>query len=172
VSDTQARGELGDPPESVHELIDELDYPMFIVTVAASGDRAGCLVGFATQCSIGPPRFLVCISDKNRTYRTAHDAEVMVVHLVPDDATDLAELFGAETGDEVDKFERCRWRPGPADTPILEDCGNWFAGRILDRMEAGDHRAFLLEPFEAASDPREGSFAFHRAKRMEPGHRA
>ena len=57
----------------------------------------------------------------------------------------------------MDKFERCRWRPGPADTPILEDCGNWFAGRILDRMEAGDHRAFLLEPFEAASDPREGS---------------
>src|SRR4051794_41781759 len=57
------------PAHAVHELIDELDYPMFIVTVAAGGERAGCLVGFATQCSINPPRFLVCLSDKNRTFR-------------------------------------------------------------------------------------------------------
>ena len=55
---------------------------------------------------------------------------------------------------------------------MLEDCGNWFAGRILDRMDAGDHTAFLLEPFEAASDPGEGSFEFHRARRMDPGHEA
>jgi hypothetical protein len=26
---------------------------------------------------------------------------------------ELAELFGGETGDEVDKFDRCEWRPGP-----------------------------------------------------------
>jgi flavin reductase (DIM6/NTAB) family NADH-FMN oxidoreductase RutF len=150
----------------------ELDYPMFIVTVASRRERAGCLVGFTTQCSIDPPRFLVCISDKNRTYRVARDSDVMIVHLVPEDATDLAELFGAETGDDVDKFERCRWRPGPSGVPVLEDCGNWFAGHILDRVNTGDHRAFLLDPFQAASDPGAGSFAFHRARRMEPGHEA
>ena len=161
-----------DPKDTVHELVAELDYPMFIVTVAASGERAGCLVGFATQCSIDPPRFLVCISEKNRTYRVAREAAVMVVHLVPARAADLAELFGSKTGDEFDKFARCRWRPGPGDTPVLEDCGNWFAGRILDRMDAGDHTAFLLEPFEAASDPGEGAFEFHRARRMDPGHEA
>ena len=161
-----------EPRDTVHELVAELDYPMFIVTVAGSGERSGCLVGFTTQCSIDPPRFLVCISDKNRTHRVAAGAEVIVVHLVPREATALAELFGSETGDDVDKFERCRWRPGPGGTPVLEDCGNWFAGRILDRMDAGDHTAFLLEPFEAASDPGEGSFEFHRARRMDPGHEA
>ena len=158
--------------DTVHELVAELDYPMFIVTVASSGERAGCLVGFTTQCSIDPPRFLVCISGKNRTHRVARDAEVMVVHLVPKDATGLAELFGSETGDETDKFERCGWREGPSGTPVLDECGNWFAGSILERMDAGDHTAFLLEPFEAASDPGEGSFEFHRARRMDPGHEA
>ena len=161
-----------EPKDTVHELVAELDYPMFIVTVASSGERSGCLVGFTTQCSIDPPRFLVCISDKNRTHRVALESEAMVVHLVPEDATGLAELFGSETGDEVDKFERCSWRPGPAGIPVLEECGNWFAGRILDRMDAGDHTAFLLAPFDAASDPGEGSFEFHRARRMEPGHEA
>ncbi len=161
-----------EPKDTVHELVAELDYPMFIVTVSAGGERSGCLVGFTTQCSIDPPRFVVCISDKNRTHRVALESDAMVVHLVPEAATALAELFGSETGDEVDKFERCRWRPGPAGIPVLEECGNWFAGRILDRMDAGDHTAFLLEPFDAASDPGEGSFEFHRARRMEPGHEA
>ena len=158
--------------DAVHELVSELDYPMFIVTVASGDDRAGCLVGFTTQCSIDPPRFLVCLSDKNRTFRVARDAEVMVVHLVPHDADDLAALFGEHTGDDIDKFARCSCSVGPEGTPILDGCGNWFAARILDRMEGGDHRVFLLEPFEAASAPREEPFEFHRARRMQPGHEA
>ena len=156
----------------VHELVSDLDYPMFIVTVTNGRERAGCLVGFATQCSIDPPRFLVCLSDKNRTYRVARDADLVVVHLVPAEADSLAELFGSETGDDTDKFERCAWHDGPGGTPVLDECGNWFAGRILERMPAGDHEALLLEPFDAHSDGDEQAFTFHRAKRLEPGHEA
>ncbi len=145
---------------------------MFIVTVAGAGKPAGCLVGFTTQCSIDPPRFLVCLSEKNRTLRMAMEATVLVVHLVPSEATKLADLFGGQTGDEIDKFEHCSWKPGPEGTPILEECSNWFAGRILERMDAGDHHVFLLDPFEAASAPGERQFDFHRARRMEPGHEA
>ena len=94
------------------------------------------------------------------------------MHLVPEAAADLAELFGGETGDEVDKFARCAWHPGPDGTPVLDACGNWFAGRILDRRPAGDHWAFLLDPFHAESDTREGPFTFHRARRIDPGHEA
>ena len=156
----------------VHELVAELDYPMFIATVAADDERAGCLVGFTTQCSIDPPRFLVCLSEKNRTFRVAREAEVMVVHLVPGEATGLADLFGGETGDEVDKFERCAWRPGPGGAPVLEECGNWFAGRILERIPTGDHCAYLMDPFEASSADDEQPFSFHRARRIAPGHEA
>ena len=161
---------MAEPVQEVHALVSDLDYPMFIVTAANGRERAGCLVGFATQCSINPPRFLVCLSDKNRTYRVAQDAEVLVVHLVPEEADELAQLFGSETGDDTDKFARCAWHPGPEGTPVLDECGNWFAGRILDRMSGGDHCAFLLEPFEAATEEREEPFTFHRAKRIEPGH--
>ena len=154
------------------DLVADLDYAMFIVTAARGEERAGCLVGFATQCSIDPPRFLVCLSDKNRTFRVALETDVLVVHFVPKDATALVELFGGETGDDVDKFARCAWRPGPGGAPILEECGNWFAGKVLERVPAGDHTAFLLEPFEARKERSETPFAFHRAKRIEPGHEA
>jgi len=149
----------------------ELDYPMFIVTTAAGGERAGCLVGFATQCSIHPVRFIACLSDKNRTFRVAQRASVLVVHVVPEGGEKLAELFGSETGDDVDKFARCAWSAGPEDTPVLDDCPNWFAGRILDRIDVGDHWAFLLEPL-TGDDAGGDAFMFQEARWIEPGHEA
>ena len=150
----------------------ELDHPMFIVTARRADELAGCLVGFATQCSIDPLRFIVCLSDKNRTFRVAQDAEVLGVHAVPEGADDLAELFGSQTGDETDKFASGSWSTGPGGVPILDDCGNWFAGRILDRIPAGDHWAFFLEPLSGEGDEREGTFMFHEARWIEPGHEA
>ncbi len=163
-------GRMADVEQVVNEWVGEIDYPMLIVTAAAAGERAGCLIGFSTQCSVDPLRFLVCLSDKNRTFRVARAADVLVVHLVPDHAHELADLFGGETGDEVDKFARCGWHPGPAGAPVLDGCPNWFAARVLERLPAGDHHAFLLDPFEAHHDRDERPFSFHRARRIEPGH--
>jgi flavin reductase (DIM6/NTAB) family NADH-FMN oxidoreductase RutF len=151
-------------------LVLGLDYPMFIVTARAGEERAGCLVGFATQASIHPPRFVVCLSDKNRTYRVACRAEHLGVHCVPADRPDLAQLFGGETGDEVDKFDRTSWHEGPEGVPVVDGCANRFVGRVLERVDAGDHTAFLLEPVVAEAGTDAEEFTFHRAKRIEPGH--
>ena len=158
--------------ETFQHLVAQLDYPMFIATVAADGELAGCLIGFATQSSIHPPRFLAGISDKNRTHRVATAATTMAIHLVPEDASELAELFGGETGDEVDKFERCSWKPCPDGVPLLDGCPNRFVGRIVERVDFGDHTGMVLEPFFAEVEEHEGQLKFHRAKRIEPGHEA
>jgi flavin reductase (DIM6/NTAB) family NADH-FMN oxidoreductase RutF len=160
------------PAETFDAIVGDLEYPMFIVTTAVDGERLGCLVGFATQTSIDPKRFLVCISRANRTYRRGRDAGWFAVHAVPAGAAELAELFGGQTQDEVDKFARAAWHDGPHGVPLLDECGNWFVGRVLARVEAGDHDAFLLEPVAAGAEPGEGEFTFHRARRIEPGHEA
>jgi flavin reductase (DIM6/NTAB) family NADH-FMN oxidoreductase RutF len=152
-------------------LAGDLEYPMFIVTVSEGGERSGCLVGFATQCSIDPPRFIVCISVNNRTYRVGRDARAMAVHLVPADADELVELFGGQTGDEVDKFEHCAWHEGPEGLPIIDRCGSWFAGHVLARVDGGDHDAFLLQAF-AAEHAGPEHYSVHRAARVDPGHEA
>ncbi|GGS76762.1 hypothetical protein GCM10010222_17450 [Streptomyces tanashiensis] len=60
---------------------DVLDGPMYVVTAEASGgERAGCLVGFASQCSIDPPRFTVRLSTADHAYRVALRAERLTVH--------------------------------------------------------------------------------------------
>jgi len=161
---------VSDARATFNELVSELDYPMFIVTAVAGGERSGCLIGFASQASIDPPRFLICLSKNNRTYRVARGAEALAVHLVPDDAGELVQLFGGETGDEVDKFARASWSDGPEGLPILDDCPSWFTAHVLEWLDAGDHEALLLEPFEARKGHGDEPFPFHRAKRVEPGH--
>lgn len=158
--------------EAFDSIAGRLDHPIFVVTTATATERAGCLVGFATQCSIDPARFLACISDKNRTCRVLEHASTMAVHLVPEEAERIVELFGGETGDDTDKFARCEWSPGPEGLPLLADCPSWFAGRILERRPLGDHVGHLIEPFAGHDEGNGGWFPLSRAMRIEPGHEA
>jgi len=158
--------------DAFHDLLGQLDYSMFIVTASAGAERAGCLVGFATQTSIDPPRFLACLSERNRTHEVAQRATVLAVHFVPADAAELVELFGSRSGHEVDKFADADWRTGPEQAPILTRCQNWFVGRVLERRALGDHTGFLLEPIAAHYERPEDEFPFHRARRFPPGREA
>lgn len=156
--------------ETVNRWLGDIDYPMYVVTATDGSERAGCLTGFTTQCSIDPVRFIVCLSDKNRTYRVAQSADAVGVHLLPADRDDLAQLFGSETGDEVDKFAACAWHEGPEGVPMVDGCPNRFAGRVLERIDAGDHQAILVEPFAAEAGQDVDQFPFHRARRIDAGH--
>jgi len=155
-----------------NEIVEELDYPMLVVTAADGARRGGCLVGFSTQSSLSPPHYLVCLSRQNHTFRIAERAEFLGVHFLPAGAADLARLFGEETGDDLDKFAKCDWKPGPEGVPLLERCGNRFVGRVLNRVDCGDHVAFMLEPILVSAAHTLRPFPFHRAKRLEPGHPA
>jgi flavin reductase (DIM6/NTAB) family NADH-FMN oxidoreductase RutF len=143
-----------DQLRNLDPFLDGLDSPMFVVTTAhpETGVRAGCLVGFTTQCSIDPDLFVVCLSQKNHTYRVAMDAQVLVVHGLDRTQRELASLFGTRTGDEIDKFAQCSWRPGPGGAPLLDDCRRWFVGEILHKTPWGNHTAFLLAPTEVSGD--------------------
>ena len=159
--------------EAFERLVGQLDYSMFVVTTQADGTRAGCLVGFASQTSIRPPRFLIGLSKRNFTYRVARDADHLAVHVLSKSDAALARLFGAETGDEVDKFARCRWYAGPHDIPILQDAPAWFVGKVLTRFDAGDHVAHLLEPVAGDAPESFGDLlTFSDVSDLEPGHEA
>lgn len=160
--------------ESFERITGLLDYPMFVVTTRVDDERAGCLVGFASQVSIHPPRFLVGLSKRNHTYRTAaRGATHLAVHLLTREHRELARLFGGETGDRVDKFARCEWRDGPNGLPILRGAAAWFSARILGRFDLGDHVGHLSEPTDGCAPPRLTDLVtFAEVRDLEPGHEA
>jgi flavin reductase (DIM6/NTAB) family NADH-FMN oxidoreductase RutF len=156
--------------EALAELLGGVDRTMWILTVAIGDERSGCLMGFATQSSINPPRFLACVSRVNHTFGPAMAAGHVAVHAAPDGADlALARLFGEQTGDEIDKFARCAWHEGPEGQPIVEGCPAWFVGRVLERVDLGDHVGLLLEPV-AVEGSLDGVLTFARAQVLDAAH--
>jgi flavin reductase (DIM6/NTAB) family NADH-FMN oxidoreductase RutF len=115
---------------------------------------------------------LVCISTVNHTYAVARAASVLAVHVLDPDQHDLAELFGSETGDEVDKFDQCEWRPGPHGVPLLVDCPRFMVGEVLWQHSFGDHVGFLLEPVEVEAAGDTEGITLDDVTDVEPGHPA
>jgi flavin reductase (DIM6/NTAB) family NADH-FMN oxidoreductase RutF len=153
-------------------LVGQLDYPMAIVTCTGSqGERSGCLVGFHTQCSIDPPRYLVCLSQANHTFTVARGADVLAVHFPSTGERAVAELFGEETGDALDKFARCAWHDGPGGAPVLDGVESWFAGRVVERVDLGDHTGYVLDPIDGRAGEVD-QLGFQAVKDMPPGHPA
>jgi flavin reductase (DIM6/NTAB) family NADH-FMN oxidoreductase RutF len=113
----------------------------------------------------------VCISHSNHTFALAARSDKLAVHVLDRSGYGLASLFGEQTGDNTDKFAACSWRHHQG-LPVLTDAHAWFIGRVLRRIEFGDHTGHLLEPIEAEADGRLDQLGFQQIKSMNPGHPA
>jgi flavin reductase (DIM6/NTAB) family NADH-FMN oxidoreductase RutF len=146
---------------------------MVVVTTAAGDQRAGCLVGFHSQTSIEPRRYTVWLSKANHTYRVALLATHLAIHFLSDADRDLAGVFGALSGDDVDKFGRCDWEPGPHGVPLLRRCPNRLIvtrNTVLD--DGGDHVAVSAQPIAAHFAGEFTPLRFADVRDLVPGHGA
>ncbi len=158
--------------DSFNALVSPEDPGLIVVTTAEAGERAGCLVSFHSQSSIGPQRYCVWLSKANHTYRVALRSTHLAVHFLTSSDRPLAERFGSRTGDSGDKFAGLRVSTGPGGAPVLQDCAHWLVARrtaLLD--EGGDHVCVVTEPVAAHTsgpfEPLRASGAGH----IVPGHR-
>ena len=117
--------------DAFEKLVALLNYPMFVITTAAGGVTAGCLVGFASQTSIHPPRFLVGLSKRNHTFRVAAEATHLAVHVFDREHLDVVELFGERTGDTLNKFDL------PLAPRSGSDTHSRRCGRLVCRQDRG-----------------------------------
>ena len=162
-----------DGREAFDELVAALDGALVVVTVAAGDERAGCLVGFHSQCSIDPPRYALWLSKANRTFRVALHARHLAVHLLADADHDLAALFGGETGDDVDKFAACAWTPGPDGVPLLDRVPRRVVARKRTLLDDGsDHVCVVLEPVDAVAAGPFAPLRLSAVDDVDPGHAA
>lgn len=156
------------------ELVARANAAMVVVTTIADGETSGCLVGFHSQCSIEPPRYAVWISRANHTFRVAAHAHTFAVHFLPARRRDLADLFGGETGDQIDKLTRCDWTEGPGGVPLLDGCPDRFVGELVEWREGGDedHACVVLDPVDARAGGSEPWLHLADVIDIDPGHDA
>jgi flavin reductase (DIM6/NTAB) family NADH-FMN oxidoreductase RutF len=165
---------MDDVSAGFSDLMARSDQAMIILTTASGRERSGCLVGFHSQSGIDPPRYAVWLSKANHTFQVGALADIFAVHFPSADQTDLAVLFGGETGDEIDKFARCAWTPGPDGVPLLDDCPDRFVARREGLLDVGaDHVCLDLAPLAVGHGPSVGEpLRLHQVEGIDPGHGA
>jgi flavin reductase (DIM6/NTAB) family NADH-FMN oxidoreductase RutF len=152
-------------------LMSAMDSPLVVVTAAEGEERAGCLVGFHVQSSIEPPRYCLWLSKANHTYRVALRASHLAVHFLTADDLPLAELFGTQTGDTVDKFVGLAVDTGPGGAPVLRQCASWLTARRIALLDAGgDHVCLVTETVAAHAEGPFQPLRLSAAAHLEPGH--
>jgi len=163
--------QLSTDDEGFADFVEGLNYTMFLVTTTDGTRRDGCLVGFATQTSIDPVQFLICLSRSNVTTRIAARNQYLAVHQIGPDQKALARLFGEESGEWLDKFAQCEWADGPYGVPLLAGVPAWFVARVDDILDLGDHAGLLVVPV-AAAGTRVPGLTFSDLRDLEPGQSA
>lgn len=164
--------------EAFDSIMASLDTPLMVVTAVddadgPDGERAGCLVGFHSQSSIGPGRYSVWLSKANHTYRVALRSSHLGLHFLTRDDIALAEQFGTLTGDDVDKLAGMQTEKGPGGVPMLLAVPNRIVVRrtsLLD--EGGDHVCIATEPVDAVAGEPFTPLRLSDAEHLTPGHEA
>ena len=157
--------------DAFDRLIAGLDPAMAIVTTVSDNERAGCLIGFHAQCSISPRRYVVWLSKANHTFRVGLHARHFAVHFLPEGSDDLPRLFGTVSGDDVDKFARCAWEPGPGGVPLLRDCPTRFAAERVALLDEGsDHVCLVIAPTQAGLADEFRPLRLSQVAHLQPGH--
>ncbi|GAB3866451.1 flavin reductase family protein [Nocardioides maradonensis] len=161
---------MTDARESFDDLVAAADPAMVVVTTAADGEPAGCLVGFHGQASMDPQRYAVWLSKANHTYRVALRSTHHAVHFLGVDDLALAELFGTRSGEDQDKLADVAFETGPHGVPLVTALPRRI---VLERIalldDGGDHVCLTGRPVQAEGD---GDFEPLRASRvadLEPG---
>ncbi|HWU22064.1 MAG TPA: flavin reductase, partial [Nocardioides sp.] len=131
---------MSDDETSFAAVVAAADPAMVVVTTAADGELAGCLVGFHGQSSMEPQHYTVWLSKANHTYRVALRSTHHAVHFLAAGDLELAEAFGTRSGEDVDKFADLPFETGPHGVPLVEALPRRI---VLERIalldDGGDH---------------------------------
>lgn len=136
-------------------LMAAADPAMIVVTTAAEGERAGCLVGFHAQSSISPQRYSFWLSKANHTYRVGLRSADYAVHFLSAGDLALAERFGTLTGEEADKFAGLDLGlDEDSGVPLLEACPQRLLVQRITMLDDGGDHVCITARVRSAQMPR------------------
>lgn len=157
--------------EAFNTLMESLDTPLVVVTTAADGERAGCLVGFHTQSSIDREQYSFWLSKANHTYLVSLRSSQFGIHFLTHDDVALAEHFGTQSGDDHDKFAAIDVEDNGGDPPLLKDLPNRV---VVDRIamldDRGDHACITARVISAETTGPFTPLRLSDVGHLDPGH--
>lgn len=128
-------------------------YPTFLVTCVGSDSRPNIItVAWLIPVSVEPPLIAMSVRPTRHSYSLLVDSGEFVVNVPHVGLAAEALRCGRRSGRSVDKFVTSGLTPSRARhvrPPIIAECLAHLECRIVEDIEAGDHRLLIGEVIDA-----------------------
>jgi flavin reductase (DIM6/NTAB) family NADH-FMN oxidoreductase RutF len=135
---------------SIPDLFRHLTAGVYVIGVANGERRDAFTASAVMQVSFSPLLVALGISPAHESYTLLHDAGAFAISVLSVQQQELAKHFGTQSGRTVDKLASTRWRTGVTGAPLLCDALAHFECRVVNDIEAGDHRLILAHVVDGA----------------------
>jgi crotonobetainyl-CoA:carnitine CoA-transferase CaiB-like acyl-CoA transferase len=119
-----------------------------LTTRQADGTPRGFTANSFTSVSLDPPLLLISLAKTAHSCDTFMEAEAFAVNVLAEDQKAISGLFASRA---PDKFDRCGWRPGARDMPLIDGALAQFACARERLVDAGDHILLIGRVLEYAT---------------------
>jgi flavin reductase (DIM6/NTAB) family NADH-FMN oxidoreductase RutF len=112
-----------------------------VITLDSALGPVGFTATSVVSISVEPPLLSFAISSKSSCWPPVERSSSVVINLLTADQHHVARRFSARG---IDRFGTpTRWRRLSSGEPILTESAAWLRCRIIERVEAGDHRVVI-----------------------------
>lgn len=130
-------------------VLDNLATTACILTTHLNGRDSGSLVTTVMSCNLRHVRLLVGTWQGSLTHELIDTSRLIGLNVLGPQHVELVELFGKRSGRDVNKFTGDGWIRGATGVLILNDALGYVEGRVIDKMNCGDHTLRLVDPIYA-----------------------
>lgn len=128
-----------------------LSYGVYVVSAAADGKQAGCIVNTFAQVTSSPAQVSVAINKENFTTGVIREAGCFTTVALDESAPmELIGTFGFHTSADTDKFAQWEHAEDEAGMPYPTVHGAArFSAKVIGELDLGTHVLFVGEVTEA-----------------------
>lgn len=136
------------------------------VTAAAPDGRIAAITANSfTSVSLEPQLVSVCIGSRLPSMEVFAAASHVAIHVLTGDQEEVARRCATGGLSGAERLAGLRWAAGDGGVPLIADCAARFAGKVYDRLPAGDHVIVLVHVDDLYLPAEEtSSLLFHRGQ--------
>jgi flavin reductase (DIM6/NTAB) family NADH-FMN oxidoreductase RutF len=128
------------------ELFRRVSTGIYVVGVSHAGRSDAFTAAWLTQVSFEPLLIGLSVNPENFSFTLLQPSGAFIVNVLKKGQLELARHFGTQSGRDVDKLARQRWRPGLLGGPVLLDAAAYLECRVIQAIPAGDHQLIVGQP--------------------------
>jgi len=119
---------------------------VFVISIDKNQKPSGLVAARFLKCSRNPPLIAVSIGKESNTHNLITTSKEFVVAVANQDLLPYIEVFGRESGSEIDKFEKTKIEKLPAKhikSPLLKKASINFECKLEKEIDMGSSTLFL-----------------------------